>query len=95
MEYKKSLLSPKHKILQKFVNFQNFFSIQSKSFFSFFKKFNPNLNFSEQSKKNQQNFTEENQNEKINSSSTNTETNPNTSILSITEASKYVEDKVK
>ena len=74
---------------------QNFFSIQSKSFFSFFKKFNPNLNFSEQSKKNQQNFTEENQNEKINSSSTNTETNPNTSILSITEASKYVEDKVK
>ena len=74
---------------------QNFFSIQSKSFFSFFKKFNPNLNFSEQSKKNQQNFTEENQNEKINSSSTNTETNTNTSILSITEASKYVEDKVK
>ena len=74
---------------------QNFYSIQSKSFFSFFKKFNPNLNFSEQSKKNQQNFTEENQNEKINSSSTNTETNPNTSILSITEASKYVEDKVK
>ena len=74
---------------------QNFFSIQSKSFFSFFKKFNPNLNFSEQSKKNQQNFTEENQNEKINSSSTNTETNPNTSILSSTEASKYVEDKVK
>ena len=80
-------------IIKKRLSNYKLYHIPCKSLFNFFKKNNLNSENTSQSEHGNQNQTDENDNKTSNHQ---TETaNPKASILSLQEASKFVEDKVK